>query len=137
MVPLSRAEERALAAIDRNSVVASLVELLAVPSVSGSDAESDVQHLLAKQVEELGLEVDLWSMDLDALVRADGFPGVEAERTEAWGLVGTRVGESDVPALVLQGHVDVVPPGDLAHWRSARSNRRCATAGSTHAGPAT
>jgi acetylornithine deacetylase len=119
MANLTRAEERALTAIDRSAVVASLVELLAVPSVSGSDAEADVQHLLAKQVEELGLDVDLWSMDLDELVRADGFPGTEAERTEGWGLVGTALGEADVPALVLQGHVDVVPSGDLAHWRSA------------------
>ncbi len=119
MVHLSRAEERALAAIDRDAVVASLVDLLAVPSISGSDAEADVQHLLAKDVAALGLDVDLWSMDVDELSAADGFPGTEAERTEAWGLVGTQAGESDVPALVLQGHVDVVPPGDLAHWRTA------------------
>ncbi len=119
MVHLSRVEERALAAIDRDAVVASLVDLLAVPSISGSDAEADVQHLLAKDVAALGLDVDLWSMDVDELSAADGFPGTEAERTEAWGLVGTQAGESDVPALVLQGHVDVVPPGDLAHWRTA------------------
>lgn len=119
MTSLTRAEERALAAIDRSAVVASLVELLAVPSVSGSDAESDVQHQLAKQVEALGLDTDLWSMDLDGLMQAEGFPGVEAARVEAWGLVGIRPGGSQVPALVLQGHVDVVPPGDLAQWRSA------------------
>jgi acetylornithine deacetylase len=119
VVHLSRAEERALAAIDREAVVASLVELLAVPSISGTDAECDVQHLLAKQVQELGLDVDLWSMDLAELAAADGFPGTEAERSEAWGLVGTRAGESEIPELVIQGHVDVVPPGDLAHWRSA------------------
>jgi acetylornithine deacetylase len=115
---LSCAEERALAAIDRSAVVSSLHELLAIPSVSGSDAESDVQHQLAKAVEELGLDVDLWSMDLDELAAVDGFPGTEAERSEAWGLVGTTAGASAPPALVLQGHVDVVPPGDLAHWRS-------------------
>ncbi len=32
-------------------------------------------------------------------------------------MVGTAHGEGDRPALVLQGHVDVVPAGDLAHWR--------------------
>jgi acetylornithine deacetylase len=58
-------------------------------------------------------------MDLAALTAEDGFPGTEAERAEAWGLVGTAAGDSDVPALVLQGHVDVVPAGDLAHWSSA------------------
>jgi acetylornithine deacetylase len=119
VVHLSPAEQRALAAIDRAAVVSSLTELLAVPSVSGTDAECDVQHLLAKEMQALGLDVDIWAMDLDALARADGFPGTEAERVEAWGLVGTRHGDSEIPALVLQGHVDVVPPGDLAHWRSA------------------
>jgi acetylornithine deacetylase len=116
---LSRSEERALAAIDRTAVVSLLMELLAVPSVSGSDAECDVQHLLTKELQALDLDVDLWAMDIDALAATDGFPGTEADRREAWGLVGTRSGESAVPALVLQGHVDVVPPGDLSRWRSA------------------
>ena len=119
MADLTAAEERALAAIDRQAVVASLVDLLAVPSISGSDAECDVQHLLAKDLHALGLDVDLWAMDLQELTTADGFPGTEAPRSEAWGLVGIRAGASDRPALVLQGHVDVVPPGDLAHWRTA------------------
>jgi acetylornithine deacetylase len=116
---LTRAEERALAAIDREAVVEPLVALLAVPSISGSDAECDVQHELAKEVDALGLDVDLWSMDVPALEAAEGFPGTETVRAEAWGLVGTRPGDDAVPALVLQGHVDVVPPGDLAHWRTA------------------
>ena len=119
MAELSPVEQRALAAIDRSAVVSALVDLLAVPSVSGSDAECDVQHLLAKDVAALGLDVDLWSMDLEDLAAAEGFPGTETERAEAWGLVGTSPGASETPALVLQGHVDVVPPGDLAHWRSA------------------
>lgn len=119
MVHLSRAEERALAAIDRDGIVLALAALLAVPSVSGTDAECDAQHLLAKDLHELGLDVDLWSMDVAELTAADGFPGAEAERTEAWGLVGTAAGGTEVPALVLQGHVDVVPPGDLSHWSSA------------------
>ena len=119
MGQLSRTEERALAAIDREALVGSLVGLLAVPSISGSDAECDIQHQLAKEVDALGLDVDLWSMDLPGLEAADGFPGTETDRLEAWGLVGTRRGESAAPALILQGHVDVVPPGDLAQWRSA------------------
>ena len=110
-------EARALDAVDRDAIARSLTELLAVPSVSGSDAESDVQHLLAKQLVSAGLDVDSWPLDLPALAASAGFPGTEVERTEAWGLVGTAHGEGDRPALVLQGHVDVVPAGDLAHWR--------------------
>ena len=119
MPDLTAAETSALHAVDAADTAALLTELLAVPSVSGSDAECDVQHLLAKRLERAGLDVDLWPLDLPALQAAEGFPGTEAPRTEAWGLVGTRpAGGGDRPALALQGHVDVVPAGDRARWAS-------------------
>jgi acetylornithine deacetylase len=114
---LTLAEARALDAVDPDAIVSDLLELLAVPSVGGADAEADIQHVLAGRLDRLGMDVDLWGMDLPALAATPGFPGVEVERGEAWGVVGTRPGESDVPALVLQGHVDVVPAGDRAQWR--------------------
>jgi acetylornithine deacetylase len=116
-----RHEQQALDAVDADQAVALLFELLAVPSVSGSDAEIDIQHLLAKRMDELGLQVDLWPMNLPALVTAPGYPGAEAVRSEAWGLVATSVSDPDddpQPALILQGHVDVVPAGDRTRWRS-------------------
>jgi acetylornithine deacetylase len=118
MPGLSAVETRALEAVDREALATSLTDLLAVPSVTGADAESDVQHLLAKQLTALGLDVDLWPLDLPVLTAAPGFPGTETDRSEAWGLVGTAHGEGGRPALVLQGHVDVVPSGDLSQWRS-------------------
>jgi acetylornithine deacetylase len=118
LTTLTTAEARALDAVDADAIVSDLVELLAVPSVGGADAEADIQQVLAKRLDRLGMDVDLWAMDLPALTGAPGFPGVEVERSEAWGLVGTRPGASERPALVLQGHVDVVPAGDRAKWRS-------------------
>jgi len=118
---LDRHEQRALDAVDPDRAVALLVDLMALPSISGSDAEIDIQHLLAKRMAELGIQVDLWPMDLPALVRAPGYPGAETQRSGAWGLVGTSVGTADddaEPALILQGHVDVVPAGDPTRWRS-------------------
>ncbi|CAM5230024.1 ArgE/DapE family deacylase [Streptomyces hirsutus] len=41
---------------------------------------------------------------------------MEVPREEAWGLVGTTPDGGDGPTLILQGHVDVVPPGDLEAW---------------------
>jgi acetylornithine deacetylase len=41
---------------------------------------------------------------------------MEVPRTEAWGLVGRRPGTGGGPTLLLEGHVDVVPTGDLAAW---------------------
>ncbi|WP_159053470.1 M20/M25/M40 family metallo-hydrolase, partial [Streptomyces regalis] len=113
---LSDVESAVLAEIDEAGIGRTLLELISVPSVSGSAAESELQHLLAGRLERLGLDVDLWSMDLDALRAHPDFPGTEAEREEAWGLVGVTPDGGDGPTFVLQGHVDVVPPGDRDAW---------------------
>ncbi|GAA2544661.1 ArgE/DapE family deacylase [Streptomyces levis] len=113
---MSDEEAAALAEIDEAALARTLQELIAVPSVTGSAAESELQHQLAGRLEWLGLETDLWSMDLPALRAHPDFPGTEAPRDEAWGLVGTTPDGGDGPTLVLQGHVDVVPPGDRTAW---------------------
>ncbi|MEV7687447.1 ArgE/DapE family deacylase [Streptomyces bungoensis] len=109
-------EAAALAAVDEGAVARLLLELLAIPSVTGSAAESDLQHHLARHAGRLGLDVDLWSVDLPAIRALPGFPGTEAPRDEAWGLVATTPDTGDGPTMILQGHVDVVPPGDLRQW---------------------
>ena len=111
---ISDVEAAAVAAVDEAAIARTLLELLEVPSVTGSAAESELQHVLAGHLERLDLDVDLWSMNLPELRAHQGFPGGEAPRDEAWGLVGHTRG--DGPTLILQGHVDVVPPGDLAQW---------------------
>lgn len=116
---LADAELRALAFVDERELVRDLVELVEIPSVSGSDAESDIQHRLAKQLRQLDLDLDLWQLDLPELRADPRFPGWEVERTESWGLVAGPGTTADPPALVLQGHVDVVPAGDPARWSSA------------------
>ncbi|MGW6928596.1 ArgE/DapE family deacylase [Lentzea sp. NPDC054927] len=113
---MSDGEAAALDAVDEAAIGRLLLELIEVPSVTGSAAESELQHVLAGQLERLDLDVDLWSMDLPGLRAHPEFPGGEAPRTEAWGLVGGTRQLGDGPTLVLQGHVDVVPPGDLARW---------------------
>ncbi|MFF7073773.1 ArgE/DapE family deacylase [Streptomyces pseudovenezuelae] len=113
---VSDVEASALAAVDEAVIARLLLELLAVPSVTGSAAESELQHVLARHMERLDLDVDLWSMNLSELRAHPRFPGGEAPRTEAWGLVGGTRPRGDGPSLILQGHVDVVPPGDLARW---------------------
>ncbi|MFF5212581.1 ArgE/DapE family deacylase [Streptosporangium sp. NPDC000396] len=112
---MSDSEARVLSALDEAETVRLLADLVRVPSVTGTDAESELQHRCGRLLAEAGLDVDVWKLDLDALRAAPGFPGMEAPRTEGYGVVGVTEGEGD-PALVLQGHVDVVPPGDLAKW---------------------
>lgn len=115
---LTTQERRAVDAIDRDEIIGLLHALVAVPSVSGADAECDIQDLLAGRLRGLGLDVDHWRLDLDTLTAEPTFPGWEVPRTESWGLAARTSGDGD-PALVLQGHVDVVPPGDLGLWSGA------------------
>ncbi|TKJ20207.1 ArgE/DapE family deacylase [Blastococcus sp. CCUG 61487] len=117
MPQLTAAEERVLAAVDESWVVDRLSTLVAVPSVGGTPAESEVQHLLAGWLTELDCAVDLWPIDLAEAATAADAPGQEVERSEAWGVVGTvPAAEEGTPALVLAGHTDVVPPGDRTRW---------------------
>ena len=117
MGDVTDAEARVLDAVDEEWVVDRLCRMIAVPSIGGTPAESEVQHLLAGWLEELGCDVDTWPIDLAAAATEAGAPGQEVVRTEAWGVVGTvAAAEDGVPALVLSGHTDVVPPGDLSLW---------------------
>ena len=93
-----------------------LSDLIAIPSVTGTAAEGDAQRWVAAHLTALGCEVDHWRIDLPAITGDPDFPGMEAPRDEAWGTVGVLGGDG-VPVLAFQGHVDVVPPGDLAQWQ--------------------
>jgi len=99
-------------------MVALLAGLVATPSVSGSDPEHEIQARLAAELAADGLDVDHWSLPLAQLLAKPDFPGVEVERSEAWGLVGRLAGDGsgEGRTLMLNGHVDVVPPGDPQAW---------------------
>ncbi|MGY1705569.1 ArgE/DapE family deacylase [Geodermatophilus sp. SYSU D00697] len=117
MPDLTSAEARVLAAVDEREVVDRLRTLVAVPSVGGTAAESEVQHLVGDWLDELGCRVDRWPIDLAEAAAAPDAPGQEVARTEASGVVGTTPAADDgVPALVFSGHTDVVPPGDRSLW---------------------
>src|SRR3954471_9879375 len=117
MPDLTDVEAQVLDAVDARWTVDRLTRMVAVPSVDGTDAESEIQHEVAGWLEELGCDVDRWQIDLAEAATAPDAQGQEVDRTEAWGVVGTLPAADDgQPALILSGHTDVVPPGDLALW---------------------
>jgi acetylornithine deacetylase len=114
---LTDAETRVLDAVDAAWTVDLLRRAIAVPSVGGTDAEIEIQHLISDELTGLGCDVDRWEIDLAAAATAADAPGQEVRRTEAWGVVGTvAAAETGDPSLILSGHSDVVPAGDLGLW---------------------
>jgi len=103
---------------DDDALVEDLANLVRVPSLGGSEAEVEVQDMCADILRSTGAEVDRWEIDLVELQEDPWFPGVETVRDRAVGVVGCTPGDG-VPALVLAGHLDVVPPGDPETWLGA------------------
>lgn len=102
--------------VDEDALVADLMDLLSVPSVSGSAAEVEVQDWIATRWHDEGLDVDRWDIDLPAITADPQFPGMEVERSHAIGVTATLRGDGSGPTLLLNGHTDVVPPGDPDAW---------------------
>jgi acetylornithine deacetylase len=97
-------------------MVGDLAGLVQVPSISGTAEENAVQGMLSARLDGDGLDVDFWPVPMAETLAAEDFPGVEVDRAEAWGTVGRLPGTGGGPSLMLNAHVDVVPPGDLDPW---------------------
>ena len=106
-------EQRVLDALDVDGLIDLLCELIAISSLSGR--ETPAQERVAAEMERSGLEVDLWQLDLDELRRHPAYT-TEVEREHALGVVGRLGQDRGGRSLILNGHIDVVPAGDLANW---------------------
>ena len=118
--PSAKITARVLAAVDalQGESLDLLARLVAIPSTGGSPAECEIQHVVADVLQADGFDVELWPLDLGELTADPAFPGMEVERHEAYGVVATRAGHApDLGrSLLVDGHTDVVPPGDLGRW---------------------
>lgn len=114
---LTANEQRALEALDEAGLIEALRTLLRHRSITGQEAGA--QHWLGEHMRSMGLDVDLWIIDVAELQQHPDFPGMEIERREgtAIGLVGSWQGSSGKgKRLIFNGHIDVVPAGDHANW---------------------
>lgn len=100
--------------VDRDRILTDLCDLAAIPSITGD--ESDAADHVASLLEDAGLDVDRTDADPAALADDPAWPGGEMPRTHLPLVAGTWRGNRPGPRLLLVGHLDVVPAGDLRTW---------------------
>ena len=92
-------------------------ELVRKPSLRGE--EHTVQDLMFRAMRERGLVMDRFHMDPEAITAHPGGSAIAPEHSQAPIVVGTHHPRDERGrSLILQGHVDVVPPGPADMWAS-------------------
>lgn len=108
--------------IDANQekVIVFLQEMLRIPSVNPwfvKDAaltqEKEVQEFIARRMEELGADVEMWEPNAAALSQYEGMPSYVADRSFIGrpNLAATLKGSGEGKSLLLFGHIDTVKAG--------------------------
>ena len=104
----------ASAQVDPATLQADLLDLIAIPSITGD--EGAARDAVARRMADLALEVRSWDADPVALADDPDHPGAEVPRSSLPLAAGTLRGTRPGPRLLLAGHTDVVPPGDPGAW---------------------
>lgn len=99
---------------NREQALEFLRKLVQIPSTQGKEAK--VQDIVAAKLQELGLEVDRWELDGEELKKHPYFFSSREEFSGSPNVVGVWKGTGKGRSIVLNGHVDVVPAGDILQW---------------------
>ncbi|MEC5423295.1 peptidase [Virgibacillus sp. C22-A2] len=91
-----------------------LQQMVQEPSKAGN--ESGIQQLIADRLEESGFEVDKWKLDYELLSEHEYFCASRSDFAGSENVVGVLKGSGTGKSIILNGHVDVVPEGDLDQW---------------------
>jgi acetylornithine deacetylase len=90
-------------------------ELIRAPSVTGEEEEA--QGLVRDKLRSLGASVDYWKPSRADFRGQEAFLNEERNVGSRPNVVGRFRGSASKRVLAFNGHIDVVPEGDLSSWR--------------------
>jgi len=98
----------------REQAIGFLQKMVAIPSVTGDEAA--IQKFVSKHMKEIGLKVDVWETDWEALKKHPGYRPVQRGYEGRPNIVGVLKGTGGGRSLLLNGHTDVIPVGGGEGW---------------------
>lgn len=98
----------------RDEAIKLLRDMVAIPSVTGDEAA--IQRFMHGYLTEMGLDVDMWETDWEALKKHPGYRPVARGYEGRPNIVATLKGTGGGRSLLLNGHTDVIPVGDGEGW---------------------
>ena len=87
-----------------------------VQAASTQGNEQDAQQIVIETLNEMGLAVDVWEPAGEELQKHPYFTSPRNEFTGSPNVVGVLKGSGEGRSIILNGHIDVVPEGDLEQW---------------------
>ena len=99
---------------NKDELISFMKKIIQIPSVTGD--EGTIQDYLYEYLNNLGLDVEKVNIPISELEKHPGYVKSSTPYIEYPNLVATLKGSSNNHSLLFNGHVDVIPEGDLENW---------------------
>ncbi|MFB7140462.1 peptidase [Gottfriedia sp. NPDC056225] len=99
---------------NKSKAIELLQDLVREKSVSGNEASA--QTIVTNYLQNLGLEIDKWEPSIDELNKSSYFISERSSFKNSPNIVATLKGTGNGRSIILNGHIDVVPEGEISSW---------------------
>ncbi|MGD6874122.1 peptidase [Sutcliffiella horikoshii] len=99
---------------NKGNAVKLLRKLIQERSIQGR--ESSAQAVVVEACRELGLEIDIWEPDIKEMSAHENFVSTRDNFEDSPNVVAIWRGTGGGHSIILNGHIDVVPEGDMLQW---------------------
>ncbi|WP_423407122.1 peptidase [Heyndrickxia sp. MSNUG] len=113
---MSSADQKVRKYITENRIRGTRLLQKLVQEGSTRGNESGAQAVIIEKCRELGLEMDIWEIGGDDLTSHPAFCSDRKDFRGNPNAIGVMKGTGGGKSMILNGHIDVVPAGDLKDW---------------------
>ncbi|MFD4705733.1 peptidase [Gottfriedia sp. NPDC058432] len=99
---------------NKNKAIELLQNLVQEKSVSGNEA--DAQKIISNYLQNLGLVIDRFEPSIEELAKSSYFISERTSFEESPNIVAILKGTGNGRSIILNGHIDVVPEGEISSW---------------------